>query len=174
MALTLRVLVLRRSSWVFWVAEVHPPPFFTLPAPIFLRKVSGKPEESSEHVQKFLKKHKNFAKIVQTFFETLLQQTVFKMFHSYRDNSIAHGFAPRKGPESRNPFAEQLFGLQISQNSVFLQNIDVFPGSFSNLSGKFLQDFSRNSEELEPQDHVGTKIIIRLFIVICLQHQTCA
>ena len=74
--------------------------------------------------------------------------------------------------KDQNPFAERLFGLHESPNSFFLRNFRDFPGSFPKLSGNFPQLFFAESEELGPQDHAGTKIIVRLLLVVFLEHYT--
>ena len=62
--------------------------------------------------------------------------------------------------KDRNPNAERLFGLQISQILIFRPNFRVFPGSFSNLSGNFLQVFSGSQRYLNyyqaPRSYIFT------------------
>ena len=149
-----------------------PSPIFHIARPHFspesFRKTWGKFRACSENSKKSPNFRQNWSKIFLKHFYDNLSLKFFIPIEITRLRMVSHL------GKDRNPFTERLFGLQISRILIFRPNFRVFPGSFSNLSGKFLQDFSRNSEELEPQDHVGTKIITRLLVVMFLQHQTCA
>ena len=95
-------------------------------------------------LRKFFKITEFSPKLIQKFFETLLRQSVFKIFHSYRDNSIAHGFAPRKGLE---PICGTTFrSSNISEfgfSSKFRRFSWIFPEPLRKVSSRFLTKFGR-------------------------------
>ena len=77
-------------------------------------------------------------------FETLLQQSVFKNVHSYRDNSIAHGFAPREGPEPKCGTTFRSSNISdFDFSSKFPRFSWIFLEPFRKLSSSFLGKFGR-------------------------------
>ena len=155
--------MLRRISWVFCTQEIEPLPFFTLLGPHFTGKLA---EKDRVLFRKWSKTIEFSPKSIQYFLKHFFENLHLQKFNSGWDNSIAHGFTARHGPELAS---EGLFGSQRFRKYIFLRNLFIFPG-FLKFSSILLRIFGKFSSE--SQDHVGTKIFIRLAVVVILEHET--
>ena len=150
----------------------RPAPIFHIARPHFseenLRKARGKLGSCLENCQKSMIFHQNRSKkILKHFFEN----PSLKIFIPGKIRWLRMLSRLGKG---RNRFGEWLFGVPESQKWDFPWYFLIFPESFLELSEDFPQEFLEKSEELEPQEHVGTKIIVRLLVTMFLEQETWA
>ena len=140
----------------------------------YLRKVPGKPRENPRKEKSFpiffFQKMSKFSqKMFPKIFETFFWKSLNTVFPSRWDLSIPHSFAALRGSE---PLCRTTFSWFLNFKILFSWKFPKFPGTFSELSWNFPQNFWTYSKSIEPQLCPDTKIFIRLPVVLFLQTQT--
>ena len=144
-----------------------PPPFFILPAPIFLRKTSGKPKERSWHHQKSRKNRWFFTKNHDKNFQNIFSRFCLVHF-SFWSRSIDRAWfrhLERNGTRLRNGISTVRDAKIINFHSFF----SIFPQTFRNLSWSFPEELLRNSERTEPKNSKTPKNSIILPKLVILE-----